>query len=75
MRFVGFAAGGQVDKAMSNSAAELKALARRCRELARRTDDNQTSASLDGLAKHYEAEALAAEPEPEPPISDVPIPQ
>jgi len=62
---------------MDNSAAELKALARRCRDLARRTDDKETCASLDGLATHYEAEARAAEPnpEPKPPIPDIPIPQ
>jgi hypothetical protein len=60
---------------MDNSAAELNALARRCRELARRTDDKETCASLHGLATYYDAEALAAEPktDPKPPISDVPI--
>jgi hypothetical protein len=56
---------------MNSSAAELNALARRCRELARRTDDEETCASLEGLAAHYEAEALAAERNR--PIPDVPI--
>jgi hypothetical protein len=60
---------------MDTSAAELNALARRCRELARRTDDEETRASLEGLATHYEAEALAAKPKPKPPIPDVPIAQ
>ena len=58
---------------MDNSTQELKALALRCRELARRTRDEETSASLESLASYYEAQALVAEPAPEPPIEHIRI--
>jgi len=45
---------------------DLKALARRCRELAAATADEDTRKSLELLAEDYEASAAQSEAEPLP---------
>lgn len=52
---------------------QLKALARRCRELAAATADERTSKSLELLALDYEARA--AESESELPPNEMPRPE
>lgn len=46
---------------------QLQALARRCRELAAGTSDEETRKSLELLAREYEANAAQTEAEPHRP--------
>jgi hypothetical protein len=58
-----------------DDADEMRALARRCRELASGIDDEETRTSLEALADHYETQAVQAGreggdlPPPEMPLS------